>query len=58
MRDYPAVTDMVTRGRNGDKRAWDEIVERYAPLIWSICRQYRWATPTPRTSARWYGYTW
>jgi RNA polymerase sigma factor (sigma-70 family) len=41
MRDYPPVTDMVTRARNGDKQAWDEIVERYAPLIWSICRQYR-----------------
>jgi RNA polymerase sigma factor (sigma-70 family) len=41
MRDDPTVTDLVTRARNGDKRAWDEIVERYAPLIWSICRQYR-----------------
>jgi RNA polymerase sigma factor (sigma-70 family) len=41
MRDEPTVTDLVTRARNGDKRAWDEIVERYTPLIWSICRQYR-----------------
>ena len=41
MRDYPPVTDLVTRARNGDKHAWDDIVERYAPLIWSICRQYR-----------------
>jgi RNA polymerase sigma factor (sigma-70 family) len=41
MRDYPPVTDMVTRASNGDKQAWDEIVERYAPLIWSICRRYR-----------------
>ena len=41
MRDYPPVTDLVTRARNGDKQAWDELVERYAPLIWSICRQYR-----------------
>jgi RNA polymerase sigma factor (sigma-70 family) len=31
----------VTRARNGDKQAWDGIVERYAPLIWSICRRYR-----------------
>jgi len=41
MRDYPPVTDLVTRARLGDKEAWDAIVERYAPLIWSICRQYR-----------------
>ncbi len=39
--DYPPITDLVTRARNGEKQAWDEIVERYAPLIWSICRQYR-----------------
>jgi RNA polymerase sigma factor (sigma-70 family) len=41
MRDDPAVTNLVTRARNGDKRAWDELVERYAPLVWSICRRYR-----------------
>ena len=37
----PLVTDLVTRARTGDKRAWDALVERYAPLIWSICRKYR-----------------
>jgi RNA polymerase sigma factor (sigma-70 family) len=31
----------VTRARNDDRQAWDELVERYAPLIWSICRRYR-----------------
>jgi len=41
MAEYSPVTDMVTRAKNGDKQAWDEIVERYVPLIWSICRQYR-----------------
>ena len=41
MRDDPLVTDLVTRARNGDQRAWDGLVERYAPLIWSICRRYR-----------------
>ena len=35
------VTDLVSRARTGDKRAWDALVERYAPLIWSICRRYR-----------------
>ena len=41
MRDDPSVTELVTRARNGDKQAWDAIVERYAPLIWSICRRYQ-----------------
>ena len=35
------LTALVTRARNGDKQAWDELIERYAPLIWSICRRYR-----------------
>ena len=39
--DDPLVTHLVTRARGGDKRAWDALVERYAPLIWSICRKYR-----------------
>ena len=38
--DQP-VTDLVTRARNGDKQAWDALVERYAPLIWSICGRHR-----------------
>ena len=41
MRDDPCVTDLVTRARRGDQQAWDALVERYAPLIWSICRRYR-----------------
>jgi len=41
MRDDPAVTDLVARARNGDKQAWDALVERYAPLIWSICRRHQ-----------------
>jgi RNA polymerase sigma factor (sigma-70 family) len=36
-----AVIDLVARARNGDKQAWDALVERYAPLIWSICRRHR-----------------
>jgi RNA polymerase sigma factor (sigma-70 family) len=34
---------LVIRARNGDRQAWDALVERYAPLIWSICRRYRLA---------------
>ena len=41
LRDDPSVINLVTRARNGDKQAWDGIVERYAPLIWSICRRHR-----------------
>ena len=41
MRDDPTVTALVTRAAEGDQGAWDEIVERYAPLVWSICRRYR-----------------
>jgi RNA polymerase sigma factor (sigma-70 family) len=40
-RNDPSVTDLVMRARNGDQQAWDAIVERYAPLVWSICRRYR-----------------
>ena len=43
MRDNPEVTALVTRARNGDPQAWHALVERYAPLIWSICRRYRLA---------------
>ena len=32
---------LVSRVRAGDRQAWDDLVERYAPLIWSICRRYR-----------------
>jgi RNA polymerase sigma factor (sigma-70 family) len=41
MADYLAVTDLVTRAKNGEQQAWDALVERYAPLIWSICRRFR-----------------
>jgi RNA polymerase sigma factor (sigma-70 family) len=37
----PLITDLVTRARNGDKQAWNALVERYAPLIWSICRRHQ-----------------
>jgi RNA polymerase sigma factor (sigma-70 family) len=39
-RDNPLVT-LVMRARDGDERAWAALVERYAPLIWSICRKHR-----------------
>ena len=39
--DGRLVTDLVTRASTGDKQAWDALVERYAPLIWSICGRYQ-----------------
>jgi RNA polymerase sigma factor (sigma-70 family) len=41
MRDDPAVIALVDRAAGGDQGAWDEIVERYAPLVWTICCRYR-----------------
>ena len=41
MRDDPTVVALVERARTGDKAAWDRIVERYAPLVWSICQRHR-----------------
>ena len=40
MRNDPQVIDLVTRARHSDQSAWDALVERYSPLIWSIC--HRW----------------
>jgi RNA polymerase sigma factor (sigma-70 family) len=38
--DLP-VEDLVRRAQKGDKQAWDSLIERYAPLVWSICRSSR-----------------
>lgn len=40
VRDDPAVVDLVERARGGDSAAWNAIVERYAPLVWSVCRRH------------------
>ena len=41
MRDDPTVVALVERAAASDQDAWDEIVDRYAPLVWSICTRYR-----------------
>lgn len=41
MRDDSLVSALVARARDGDQSAWNELVERYAPLVWSICNRYR-----------------
>lgn len=32
---------MVERAGNGDKAAWDEIVERFSCVVWSVCHKLR-----------------
>jgi RNA polymerase sigma factor (sigma-70 family) len=39
--DDPTVAGLVARAQDGDQQAWDVLVERYAPVVWSICRRYR-----------------
>ena len=39
-----SVVALVIRARDGDERAWAALVDRYAPLIWSLCRRYRMNT--------------
>src|SRR5271167_5206619 len=46
------LTALVTGAGNGDQQAWDELVERYAPLIWSICRRYRLAAADAEDAAQ------
>jgi RNA polymerase sigma factor (sigma-70 family) len=41
MSEDRSVTGLVARAKNGDQRAWDDLVERYAPLVWSICRRHQ-----------------
>jgi len=41
IRGDPPVTDLVMRARKGEQQAWDALIERFAPLVWSICRRYQ-----------------
>jgi RNA polymerase sigma factor (sigma-70 family) len=41
MRDDPSVIALVARLTGGDQEAWHEIIDRYAPLVWSICVRYQ-----------------
>jgi RNA polymerase sigma factor (sigma-70 family) len=40
-RDDPPVTGLVARATAGDQQAWDALVDRYAPLVWAICRRHQ-----------------
>jgi RNA polymerase sigma factor (sigma-70 family) len=41
VRDDPSVVALVTRAAGSDESAWHELVDRYAPLVWSICVRYQ-----------------
>src|SRR3974390_2934106 len=41
IRGDPPVADLVTRASRGEQHEGDTLVERYAPLIWAICRKHR-----------------
>jgi RNA polymerase sigma factor (sigma-70 family) len=45
VRDDPTVVALVTRAAGGDPDAWDEVVERYAPLVWAICTRFQLSNP-------------
>ncbi|MFB9182152.1 RNA polymerase sigma factor [Dactylosporangium sucinum] len=40
MRDDPTLVALVLEARGGSQAAWDQLVERYAPLVYGICRRY------------------
>ena len=40
MRDDPSVVALVARAAGYDPGAWNELVDRYAPLVWAICTRY------------------
>ena len=41
MRDNSSIADLAICAKDGDPQAWDGLVDRYAPLVWSICRAYQ-----------------
>jgi RNA polymerase sigma factor (sigma-70 family) len=41
LRNDATVIALVDRASKGDGEAWDELVQRYVPLVWGVCRRYR-----------------
>jgi RNA polymerase sigma factor (sigma-70 family) len=34
-------TDLVARAATGDQRAWEQLVDQYAKLVWAVTRSFR-----------------
>jgi RNA polymerase sigma factor (sigma-70 family) len=45
MSDDSSIGALVARVCDGDQEAWNEIIERYVPLVWSICLRYQLSRP-------------
>ena len=45
MSDDSSVSALVARVCDGDQEAWNELIERYAPLVWSICLRHQLSRP-------------
>ena len=41
MGDGSSVSALVARVCDGDQEAWNELIDRYSPLVWSICQRYK-----------------
>src|SRR6266498_4068380 len=41
VREDADVVDLVRLAGEGDRAAWDALVDRYASLVWSVCRRHR-----------------
>ena len=41
MGDDSSVRALVTRVCDGDQEAWNELIDRYSALVWSICQRYK-----------------
>ena len=35
-----SLAELVDRATGGDRIAWDELVDRFAPLVWSVCQRF------------------
>jgi RNA polymerase sigma factor (sigma-70 family) len=39
--DSLTLSDLTRRAREGDRHAWNEIVDRFAAMVWAIARRHR-----------------
>lgn len=35
-----SVAELIDLAKGGDRAAWDELVDRFAPLVWSVCQRF------------------